>query len=431
MPNESPKPKPPGDWQEAKPYNPKPSGTWNQARTIDRFCLVHGFTALNWYELLRTGGTVPPWAKHVTTLINRGLPFEAAIEIRKYASAFHLKDDPNSTPKPEPAPPWEPPESDNVPPPDPIPGLDIPTPTGEFIEEGKDTAEKPPSTKDNGMNAIDTQMRALRKEIEKLKKLRETPSYTTMSKDYIKPEYFNQVCDLIKHNTQVLLFGEPGTGKSRTAREVAKSLKLEFFSISFAGGMRYAQVFGAQSIKDGDTHWKTAPFLANIQKKGLTLMDEIYSVDPQIGNGMLSILEPSQAYFTCPLGTIKVHPEHRFIATANVSGREISNKHTGTFRSDDALSNRFQPIRIKPSPKVENALLTNLIDPDSRKYIKESLKLLRSSLRKSEIKFDATTRHLIRCIQFINQMGMQKEAAFKLVFLETLSKAELHNVGGV
>ena len=153
----------------------------------------------------------------------------------------------------------------------------------------------------------------------------ELPVVAIETEDYIKPDIFDECHALVTANINALLSGPAGCGKSRMVKEIATAMDLPFFTQSFSGGMRYAQVFGTTQIKtDGSTEWVPSQLLQAVQQKGVVLLDEIFSAEPDIALGLNCLIEADSRSIMTPIGRIDVHEECHFVGAANTVGRVVS-----------------------------------------------------------------------------------------------------------
>jgi hypothetical protein len=288
------------------------------------------------------------------------------------------------------------------------------------------------SEKDRGIKAIDAHCKTierLKKELADALANRANPTPPAKGREmYIKPDVWDEVViplqDQAIHN--VLVTGPAGCGKSKMAKEMAVALKTKFFTISFSGGVRYAQVFGTTQIKkDGSTEWVPSELLRAVQKPGLVLLDEIFAADANVLIGLNSLLETDSRSFLSPIGEIKVHKDCRFIACANTLGRTKDNKHRGAQRADDSLLDRFCVVHMSYDTEVEKTILKKLgmKNGDLLKKVAD----LREKLKVNQINFEASTRRLITCAR-LTISGLLPEKAFEMAFLNSLSKAERSRV---
>jgi hypothetical protein len=241
---------------------------------------------------------------------------------------------------------------------------------------------------------------------------------------YIKPPIWDEAIALIGAGLNIFIPGPAGCGKSRMVAEAAKALELDLFTISFSGGLRYAQAFGSTHIHEGNSEWRPAPLLEAVQKPGIILLDEIWSADPEVSLGLNSLLEPDSRSILTPIGKIKVHEGCRFVAAANTVGRSVSRQYTGAQRADDSLLDRFMVIPMGYDLEVEASILKKLgVNGKVAGYLLESLGGLRRQIAEANTPFDASTRRLISAARAY-LAGIPKERAFEIAFLNSLSKAE-------
>jgi MoxR-like ATPase len=270
----------------------------------------------------------------------------------------------------------------------------------------------------------------LEKKIKKKKPAPEIPQFD-LSEDYIMPKEFPEIINIIQAKENPLLTGPRGCGKSRLGREVAKALKKEggCFTISFGGSMRYPQVFGGTQLTgDGKSEWKPAPLLEAIQKPCVVVIDEIFSCEGDVTNGLNSLLEAGTRSIMTPNGEIKMHPECVIIGTANANGRAVDNTYTGVNVQDASLLDRFIECPVDYDIRVEQKLVTKLEDPDVEETLISKLRKLRDRIKENMIFFDASTRKMISCIKLIAG-GTSPDRAFELAYLVGLSRTERTKIG--
>jgi len=290
------------------------------------------------------------------------------------------------------------------------------------VEQQEKLIKEITSERNDSLAAIER----LKKELEEALASKTKPVPPTKGREmYIKPNVWDEVIVPLQdkgsiHN--ILVSGPAGCGKSKMAKEIAKALKLDFFTVSFSGGVRYAQVFGTTQIKkDGSTEWVPSELLRAVQRPGLVLLDEVFAADANVLIGLNSLLETDSRSFLSPIGEIKVHENCRFIACANTLGRTKDTKHLGAQRADDSLLDRFCVVHMNYDTNVEKTILEKL-GIKSDELLKRTSNL-RDKLRTNQINFEASTRRLITCARLmISGLGFEK--AFEMAFLNSLSKTE-------
>jgi len=247
--------------------------------------------------------------------------------------------------------------------------------------------------------------------------------YEVKTEGYIKPEIFDEVCQLVENKFQVCLIGPSGTGKSRMGREIFKALDMPLNGVfTLGGGLRFQHFFYTTEMKDGETRTRLLPFLEALGKPGGVIIDEIWAGDEDILVGLNPITEKSQRYFQTPIGPVYVHPDCVIMATANTTGRSTSDIYTGTKRQDNSVVNRFIEVEMGYSAQVEKALLASL-PRMAQDFLIQRLGDLRTKARGAEISQDFSTRGLIQARDLI-EIGILRERAFYLAFITPLSLSE-------
>ncbi len=252
--------------------------------------------------------------------------------------------------------------------------------------------------------------------------------------EYIKPAIWDRVYAFLKSNN-ILVFGPAGCGKTLMARQLAAAYDEPFYAISCSGGMRYSQLIGGTQLtvgKDGKQVTKFVPskLLERMQEPGVTLLDEIFSIDPEAAQGLNGLLDYGTRSITVPDGTTyKVHPKHKFIACANTNGRTVSRTYTAPQMQDGSLLSRFLKVKMDYDENVEAMLLEKAkIPKKAQSYFKRSLDKLRGTIRQAQMPLDVGTRELTSAIRAYKALPDEK-VAFEAAFLNGLSETERAKVG--
>ena len=156
----------------------------------------------------------------------------------------------------------------------------------------------------------------------------------------------------------VLLTGPAGCGKTELVRHAAALAKAPLFDFNIALYREPIDLFGERGVADGKTFFMPSRFIEAIETpNAIILADEINRCTPQVGNGLLPLLDHRKQVFVEGLNRIvKVADNVTFFGTANVG-----TQFTGTFRLDEALASRF-PYRVEVSylsREEESALLAS------------------------------------------------------------------------
>jgi MoxR-like ATPase len=295
----------------------------------------------------------------------------------------------------------------------------------ELERMAQEMAEREKARKEAEAKAKAEEEERKRKEEEEAKKFQcKTPGY-------VKPDIFDDVCLMMKHGTQVCLVGPSGCGKSMMISEIAKVLERDLYTESFAGGKRYAQVFGGTHLLAGESKWLPAEFLKQLQKPGIVFMDEIMSADADVLIGCNSILDIKTRKFYTPDGPLEVHPECTIVGASNVTGREYNPNYKGTQQQDASVLNRFVQVPMAYDQVVEeNICRASKLKADVWRKLLDRIHKLRSAININNIMYDPSTRKLVQAITLIN-LGMDAKKAFSYVFMTPLSKIELKKIGDI
>ena len=321
----------------------------------------------------------------------------------------------------------------------PFPNGPVPQPKGKPADPPADGGARPDAPEPQKSEPAEGGEDKIRELLEAEEAALETPKaadpgqarrHYDVSPDYVIPQEFHEVFELARVGLNVLLTGPAGLGKSRLGAELARALGLEgCFRISFGGSMRYPQVFGSDRLVVNDqgvqvSVWEPSPLLRAIQRPVVVVIDEVFSAEGDITNGLNSLLEPSTRAIITPIGEIRMHPQCRIVGTANTNGRSLHNMYTGVAVQDFSLVNRFVEVKMTYSEEVEKKILSELENPKLEKYLYDMLKSLRTKIEANNIPYDASTRQLIACVKIVRETKLSVARSFELAFLSGLSRAE-------
>ncbi|MEG6616346.1 AAA family ATPase [Peptococcaceae bacterium 1198_IL3148] len=173
---------------------------------------------------------------------------------------------------------------------------------------------------------------------------------------YIDSEKLSVIQDLMFSKLNVMLTGDPGTGKTELCQRLANAHKLPFHRVNVGAIRTPRDWFGHWEFVDGKTVFVKSQFVDAIQRPGIVALDEFNRVTPDIHNSIYTILDHNREVFIEETKeTVKVHPQCIFIATEN-RGRS----HTGIFMEDAAVEDRFETVRLElPPVDIMTELLVN------------------------------------------------------------------------
>lgn len=166
-------------------------------------------------------------------------------------------------------------------------------------------------------------------------------------------ENFETLMRLVSASIPVLLTGEAGAGKTHSAVQVAKSMGLEFRSMSVGLQTSKTDLLG---YLDANGKYVTTSFREMYEKGGVFVMDEIDAGNSNVLIVINSAL--SNGFASFPDKQVERHDDFRFIATANTFGKGANTKYVGRNQLDAALLDRFAVLKLGYSDTVEARLLS-------------------------------------------------------------------------
>lgn len=198
----------------------------------------------------------------------------------------------------------------------------------------------------------------LEKQVEDLKKYQPTVVIkdTTKTKvEGLKHKQLNDLISMVGANLNVMITGMAGTGKTKSAQQVAEALKLNFYCMSVGAQTSKSDLVG---YMDANGKYISTMFRKAYEKGGVFVMDEI-----DAGNSnVLIVLNSALSNGVCafPDKMVQMHKNFHFIATANTYGNGADRTYVGRNQLDGATLDRFATIDWKIDEKLEEALVKGL-----------------------------------------------------------------------
>lgn len=199
----------------------------------------------------------------------------------------------------------------------------------------------------------------LEKQVAQLKKYTPTVVVNGNVKTEVKGLKHKQLNDLIAMvgaNLNVMLTGMAGTGKTKSAQQVAEALKLDFYCMSVGAQTSKSDLLG---YMDANGKYVETMFRRAYEHGGVFVMDEI-----DAGNSnVLIVLNSALSNGVCafPDGMITAHKDFRFIATANTYGNGADRTYVGRNQLDGATLDRFSVIDWKIDDELEHTMVQDMM----------------------------------------------------------------------
>jgi MoxR-like ATPase len=164
---------------------------------------------------------------------------------------------------------------------------------------------------------------------------------------------FEDVLDMVISDTQPMLVGPAGSGKTTLAQQIAEALGLPFLMASRISSehklMGYYHPHNGELIK--------TPFRLAWEFGGVFLLDEIDASDADAITAINAALAGKIADF--PDGLIARHPDFKCIAAGNTFGRGADRVYVGRNQLDGATLDRFQVYEVDYDETLELQLAGN------------------------------------------------------------------------
>lgn len=161
---------------------------------------------------------------------------------------------------------------------------------------------------------------------------------------------FKAICTTIAKGYPLYMYGDAGTGKSHTAKQVAEALGLDFYESQ--------QVLFAHEMKgygDAGGNFVPTPFFKAFTMGGLFFLDEIDASQPEA----LVVLNTAIANrrFDFPvIGNVEAHPNFRVIAAGNTKMTGADIEYTARSVQDASTKNRFFFTHVDYTKEIEDML---------------------------------------------------------------------------
>lgn len=165
------------------------------------------------------------------------------------------------------------------------------------------------------------------------------------------------------HRMNVYLHGDAGSGKSKGAQLLAKSLDLNYSFVSLNPQSAESRIFGYMNVQG---NFVETPFFKCYTEGGVFCFDEIDNASPALITTLNSLLENGLGAF--PHGIFKRHKDFICICTANTNGRGGNIYYPERRALCSTFIDRFVFLDWGYDHKLIKAILRCIIGDDSEKY---------------------------------------------------------------
>jgi hypothetical protein len=165
---------------------------------------------------------------------------------------------------------------------------------------------------------------------------------------------FEKLLAVASNRLHAFLVGEAGSFKTSSAEKVAKTLGLEYSSISVCMQTTASSLLG---YMDATGNYVSTEFRKRYETGGVFILDEIDNGNANV----LSVLNSALANGSCAFadGMVAKHKDFILIATANTFGNGANAQYVGRNQLDSATLDRFVTIEWNYDEALENAIASN------------------------------------------------------------------------
>ncbi len=255
-------------------------------------------------------------------------------------------------------------------------------------------------------------------------KIHELPGF------WIDPDDLKTILILLHEGTDIILIGPKGSGKTSLGFEITKALgwqdpyKFDIYTVR-----QTTDLFGTEAASKGSTFFVKSGLFDYIERakialeneidtQFLVILDELNRVHAKINESMHGLFDDTrQVTINTTEGskTVKLPPNIHFIGTMNMGA-----EYLGTHGLDEALKDRFAPIRIKEMPEdfeVKKLVLEVGIMESQSLAIVRTARALRDAANSGQLTYSPSYR-VCRNVSRLVKNGMDLKTASIKGFLQ-------------
>ncbi len=268
--------------------------------------------------------------------------------------------------------------------------------------------------------------------ISKVQELKSWQHITELEGHWVDPVTLECILIWLHEGTDIILVGPKGTGKTKLPFALTQTLgwqepyKVDIYTIK-----RTTDLFGSDAAVEGSTVFRRSGLLDYIErahialKQGLdthfvVILDEINRVHAKSNESMHGLFDDTrQVSVTTTEGskTIKLPPNIHFIGTMNVGA-----EYLGTHQLDEALKDRFAPIKLVPMPEdYEVSRLvaeTNILENQATAIVQVA-RALRDAANAGQIGFSPSYRACRNAARLLKHSRGSNDLDLRMVIIKS------------
>ncbi len=226
---------------------------------------------------------------------------------------------------------------------------------------------------------------------------------------------FETLLKMVSAGVNVLMVGPAGSGKTYTAREVARALDKRFFSASVGPQSSKVDFMGYMDANGRyvRTNWREA-----FENGGVFLIDELDAGNPQILTTINQTTENGTAGF--PDGQVERHADFIVLASGNTYGRGADRMYVGRQQLDGATNDRFAILNWEYDEVLEREITGN------DQWVKR-VQTIRKAVEKLKIRHIVSPRASINGARLL-ATGIPREQVEEMLIWKGLDETQKTNI---